>query len=294
MDPEALKKIAPKLGYNPDEVGAYMDILRAVRPQSIPQASPLTAAPQTSLPVTPPDLAAGANADQEAYKSAWRKAKTLKEQNEIADSWKKAMGYDLFENKTTSRTASIKSSGDEIADQKAYQKAYEEAISDEDKTNISNQWKTTRGYGLYETKPEKTKTESVKMEEKNKNISNLLKTLEELKALSDKVGVGQVIAGKFGMNPDAKEFERKRMLAAKFLSNILEGGRMSDKDQEFYNKIVNVSPLGFQNFIYGDIDNLKHDISLYYGVPDPKEVDKLKKANYSQEDIDAYFKEKGY
>lgn len=101
----------------------------------------------------------------------------------------------------------------------------------------------------------------IKKDEGDKAVKGLLNTLGQLKEDSAKAGVGNVIGGALGVDSTIQQFETKRALAAQFLAKAVENGRLSDKDRDFYQKIVSINPIGLQNPKNQQIDSLIDNIS---------------------------------
>jgi hypothetical protein len=101
---------APEI-YNPatDVTTQRQVYLKGLEKEQVPPA-PVVPGQKTLPPIEPsqPKEAAGAtlpsmeSAQQSAYQRAWEAAVTTKERDAIADSWKKARGYELFESKPLS------------------------------------------------------------------------------------------------------------------------------------------------------------------------------------------------
>ena len=112
--------------YNPRLVGDYQKLL-ATQPEQTPLSQPAAtpSAPLATAQAEPaqPKTGFGAllntqpatqltdqgNNEQSLYQQAWKMARTLDEQNKVADTWKKAKGYDLFSSsKPTAEEVGIK------------------------------------------------------------------------------------------------------------------------------------------------------------------------------------------
>jgi hypothetical protein len=105
-----------------------------------------------------------------------------------------------------------------------------------------------------------------KEKEGKKAISGLVTIIGELKGGSKEVGLGDIVASKLGLSSAAQRFDQKKLLAGQYLAKLVEKNRLSDADREFYqNKIMKISPLGFQGPKEESIDSLIRDIIILSG-----------------------------
>jgi hypothetical protein len=96
---------------------------------------------------------------------------------------------------------------------------------------------------------------------------------------------------KLGVETSLGEFERKRAITGQFLAKMVESGRLSDKDREFYlSKIMNITPYGPQEGKEQAIDSILRDVvrlagedpeSLGVGVKEDKKKETTDSGNPS-------------
>jgi len=109
-------------------------------------------------------------------------------------------------------------------------------------------------------------------------IEGLANVLDDLKKDAKGITISNILPSKIGLNSKLQQFETKKALAGQFLAKLVENGRLSDKDREFYQKqIVNLNPLGPQSAKEEFIDSLKETVARLSGF-DPSEVSLGKKS----------------
>ena len=134
-----------------------------------------------------------------------------------------------------------------------------------------------------EISKEQRKAEA-KKKESGLTISGFKGVLDDLKKDAQSVGVFSSLKDLLGGNvtdTQKQMFDRRKKLASQFLAKLVEQGRLSDKDREFYQKeITGISPYGNTEKKNQAIDRLTTDVvrlSGYdpaeFGIQEPKDLE---------------------
>ena len=124
----------------------------------------------------------------------------------------------------------------------------------------------------------KQATADMQQKEQFQGVSTMM---QKLKEQAQDVSIADKPGDILGLNSKVKQFNSTKKLAMQMLAKKIEGGRLSDKDREFYqNQIANITPYGLSDPKNKQVENLVENLGLASGVsPDELGIGKQEDQN---------------